>query len=335
MANKERPEERVNLMFLDSGAHSLYNAHVAEQGGGRKADPLEKKKLYKFYETPEFFQYVDAYCAYVKENMHAIDYYVNVDAIFNPEITWKVQKYIENEHGLKPVPVIHHGTPYKWVEKYLEDGHDLIGLGGMGQGVDSGSYLRWADEVYYNLCPASNDFKPIVKTHGFAMTAYRLLRRYPWWSVDSASWVKSGGFGMLYVPRQTRGKFDFSKDPFSISISATPPNAEKEENIERLKRVNRGAFLSKKRLHHPAIVGGKSFHTQPKVIRNAILDWLNFVDIPLGSVDENGQCVEKGVMSHHSSRKIANLHFFHAMQESLDPWPWAFKPNRPVMRGFF
>ena len=339
---KKRPEERIGLMFLDSGAHSLYTKYVINQNplGRRALDKRAKAELYKFYTSKEFFEYVDAYCNYVKENRAGIDYFVNVDAIFNPEITWDTQQYIEKEHGLRPVPVVHHGTPYKWIARYIEAGHDFIGLGGLGQEVTTQQYYAWADEVYSELCPASNDYKPIVRTHGFAMTAWKLLIRYPWWSVDSASWVKSGGFGMLYVPRQSRNrkgklKFDFTKEPYSISISATPPNPEKEENQLKLKQANAGAFWTKDRLSHPAVEGGKSFHTQPATVQRHILNWLEHVGIPLGSVDEAGQCVEKGVVSHHSSRKVANLHFFHAMQQSLPEWPWPFRLQKPIRKGFF
>ena len=325
--------EQVGCMFLDSGAHSLYNKHVFENLSLRGL--ADRSQIYAFYETPEYWGYVDRYAEYVKANLDGIDYYVNVDAIFDPDISWRTLKYLENEHGLSPVPVIHHGTELKWFERHLEAGYEFIGVGGVGQGVGLDEYFLWADRVYQLLCPASNGHKPIVRTHGFAMTAYRALIRYPWWSVDSASWVKSGGFGMMYVPRQTKGDFDFGKDPYTISISATPPNAEKEHNQERLKQENRRAFIDRPRLAHPAIVTGKSFHNMTPTLQRHVLDWLDRIGVPLGSIDEAGQMVEWGAMSHHAARKIANLHFFTALCDWLPEWPWPFKLDKPVRQGFF
>src|SRR5262245_14430222 len=62
--------------FLDSGAHSL---HMKFRGSGSK-----------FHETDAFWEYVDGYAAFVKEHEEEIDYYVNVDVIFDPEMSWRV-----------------------------------------------------------------------------------------------------------------------------------------------------------------------------------------------------------------------------------------------------
>lgn len=160
----------VGSLFLDSGAHSLYNKLI--HGKGRKA--------YDFFETPEFWEYVDSYAEFVKANKAGIDYYVNVDVIFNPEASWRVLKYLEEKHKLNPLPVIHHGEDLKWVKKHVDAGYDYIGLGGLGQAVTRDMYYQWADVVYDYLCPPPKRL-PIVKTHGFAMTAHALMVRYPWY----------------------------------------------------------------------------------------------------------------------------------------------------------
>ena len=260
---------------------------------------------------------------------------MNVDAIFNPELTWDVQQYMENEHGLNPVPVIHHGTDMKWIKHYVKRGHDLIGLGGLGQEVKADQYFRWADVVYEYLCPSKNNHLPIVRTHGFAMTAYNLLIRYPWWSVDSASWVKAGGFGSIYMPTMTNGKFDFVEAPTALSISATPPNPEKEDNQKLLALENDRALIKKRRLSNNAIQKGASYHNLPPKARDHVHKWLDEIEVPLGSVDENGDLVEWGVISHHAARKIANLKFFDRMCKFLPDWPWPYHRTSKKRKAFF
>lgn len=299
---KERPPEATNHFFLDSGAHSLYTKEVIAK---------KHSEGYRFYETPEFWSYVDRYCEFVKANTKGIDNYANVDVIFNPELSWEVLKYIENEHGLNPVPVIHYNTPLEWIDKHLDAGYEYLGIGGLGQEVMKYHYFQWADKVFERLCPASNDFKPIVKTHGFAITTWSILRRYPWFSVDSASWTKAGGFGIVYVPRPSNGTFSFDKQPFNIGMSFDSPS-----------KKNRGRHIF-------------SISTAE---RSYINRWLEKIGVPVGSVytdddaafglcepEDVGKMNEWGVVSHHSARKIANLRYYEALAASMPEWPWSFK----------
>lgn len=280
------------LFFLDSGAHSLYMREVHKS---------TKQDKYAFFETKPFWNYVDSYAAFVKEHENVIDYYANVDVIRNPDLTWKVQKYMERKHKLKPIPVIHYLTPMKWVEHYLEHGYTFIGLGGLGQGTTESSYLAWADRIFNRLCP-SPSYKPIVKIHGFAMTSYTLLRRYPWWSVDSASWTKSGAFGNVMCPHKRKGKFTFDTDPYVIATSEDSPTVKQ---------------------------AGRHYLTISVKEQNIFKEWLDEIGVPLGSTDKNGEKV-LGVLNHHTQRKIANLHFFERFRASLPDWPWAFKIKQPV-----
>lgn len=285
---KIKHKESIGTFFLDSGAHSLYTREVIKK---------EHSKGYDFYETDGFWKYVDSYADFVKRNKIGIDYYANVDVIFNPKLTWKVQKYMENQHGLRPVPVVHYGTDLKWLKKYLNDGHDYIGLGGLGQEVTREQYYNWADRVYDLLCD-NKERLPIVKTHGFAMTSYSLLWRYPWWSVDSASWAKSGAFGRIYLPRKKNGKYSFEVSPFSIAVSGQSPSMKKR---------------------------GQHICSIPKAEADMIKEWLAVIDVPFGSCDKEGQMIEWGVLSHHAARKIANLRFFKMMCDHLPVWPWPFR----------
>jgi len=278
----------VGSFFLDSGAHSIYTREVID---------LKGRNGYKFYETDEFYAYCDSYAGFIKRFGWAMDFYANVDAIFNPEVTWKVQQYLEREHGLRPVPVIHFGTPLKWITHYLERGYDFLGIGGLGQEVTKDEYYGWADRVFHLICPASNDKFPVVKTHGFAMTSWDLMRRYPWWSVDSASWIKAAAFGTVYVPHQRGGKFVFDEKPYSITMSGKSPNMKEQ---------------------------GKHITTVSSKEREIMLAWLSLHGIALGRYDGSGVEVERGVLTHHKPRAEANLRYFMAMSDSLPQWPWPF-----------
>lgn len=283
-------EVRSDILFIDSGAHSLYSREVINKAHASG---------YKYYDSPEFWTYVDEYCNWIKKRINSIDYYANVDVIFDPERSWKVLKYMENEHGLKPIPVIHFGTDLKWFDKHLNAGYEYLGIGGLGQEATRDIYMKWADKVFDFLCPRPTRL-PLIRTHGFAMTSFRLMTRYPFWSVDSASWSKAGGYGKIYVPHKRGGKFTFDVDPYMIAISTSSPTIKK--------KGTHVANLSK----------------QEAII---VKEWLEFIKIPLGEVDENNEMVTWGAFSHHEARAIANLRFFEAFIDWMPEWPWRFSIN--------
>lgn len=306
--SEEQKKERIRSLFLDSGAHSLFSKHILNVQGDKTSG-----WDYGWYKTKEFKKYVDDYATFVKENLDYLDYYVNVDVIFNPGLTWKVQQYIEKEHGLKPVPVIHYGTPIKWIEHYLNHGYEFLGIGGLGQTVRKEQYVAWADQVFNFLCD-NPERLPVARTHGFAMTSFELLKMYPWWSVDSATWVKAGGFGMVLIPMQKpRGTFNFDIKHMIVTFS--------EES--------------------PAVYGKgirqKSYHSMSTLEKDYVHEWLEFINVPLGSnktihkeslLDNDDETVreieEWGVISHHAARKIANLQFFKHFVDNLPEYPWPF-----------
>jgi hypothetical protein len=199
------------------------------------------------------------------------------------------------------LPVIHYGTPLKWVEKHLDEGYEYIGLGGIGQEISRYVYFRWADSVFNLLC-SNRKRLPIAKTHGFAMTAYGLLIRYPWYSVDSASWVKAAGFGNVFIPHKRNGKFVFSENPYILGMSDKSPY----------------------------VTGvGRHITTMRAAERAVVKEWLEFIDVPFGSE------TELGVTKHYHYRVMANLRFFEHAINSLPDWPWPFHGRGTTSFGVF
>lgn len=286
----------VNKIFIDSGAHTLYNKKVLGVG----------KSGYEFFKTAEFFQYVDEYAEFIKKHIDAIDYYANVDVIYNPELSWNTLKYLEEKHGLKPLPVIHCNTPLSWIDKHLDAGYTYLGIGGLGQGITKDVFKVWADRLFTRICPAP-DYLPIVKTHGFAMTAYGLLFRYPWYSVDSATWAKAGGFGKIMVPHKRNGKFVYDIRPYEVFVSEESPSAK---------------------------IHGKHYLTLNASEKSIIKEWLELIKVPLGTLSKPDTPDDFGVLNRHVERKQANLMFFEKMLESLPTYPWPYKVSRTATVGF-
>lgn len=315
-------------IFVDSGAHSIYNIEVLKlqdkvdrkssdkrvlkRDGGLLGKPPVKWGGGRFDHfnldkgTP-FRKYCNSYAKYIKE-IQALPggdkvLFANVDAISNPKKTLEIQRYFENEHGVQPVPIVHYGTPMSYVDKYLKPEYDLLGVGGLGQGVSRHEYLGWGNIFFGHICPKSNRYEPMIKTHGFAMTSHELMRKWPWWSVDSATWVKLSAYGWLYLPRwSAKGqRWMFEKPPLMINFSERSPQKKK------LTKHFDGRMIPN--------------------IKETAERWLARIGMTLGSVDGEGEVDEFGVSSHHRARSIANLTYLMDFGDSLPEYPWAYHPG--------
>lgn len=292
---KEKKIGIVESHFLDSGAFTLWTkaAEYHKEHGGDE---------WAYYDTDEFWEYIDSYAAFIKEYKVAIDLYANVDAIPNPGLTWRNQKYLEKKHGLSPVPVVHYPTNTKWLKRYMNAGYKIIGLGGLVGSMMKKSCQNWIDECFDIVCDTPNRL-PKVKIHGFGVTSYKSLLCYPWWSVDSAAWDKIASFGGICVPHKRGGKFVFNTPPYIMKISMESPQA-------------------KTRSHFLTLSQGE---------RDIVKDWLKFIDIPIGKLDKKGEVKEKGVVTFHVYRRIANLLFYDMMVKSLPEWPWPFRMKEETL----
>lgn len=294
-------------IFVDSGAHTLYNLYVLKHGPriGKHGRPLAKPLVrwsqgdFSYYDLKkgsEFRTFCDSYAGFMKKMQGNGVLLANIDAISNPDLTWEIQRFFEEEHGVRPIPIVHYGTPMKYVDRYI--GYPLLGVGGLGQGVSRHEYFSWADEFFIHICPKENDYLPLIRTHGFAMTSWELICRYPWWSVDSATWVKLSAYGWLYIPRWRQGCFRFDEPPMMINFSHRSPQ---------------------KKIAH------KHYDNLREEHKIDVTRWLEHNGMTLGSVIGKGKKAEVdsiGISSHHRARSIANLTYLKDLEESRPKWPY-------------
>ena len=274
--------------FFDSGSFTLRTTSV--KWGKANGRPWRD-----YYETTEFWEYVDAYAEFVKEHRQGIDLFVNVDVIPDAELTWRNQQYLEEKHGLRPVPVVHFGTDLKWLQRYIDEGHELIGLGGLVRRDFAKEREAWIGRCFDLICDNPQRL-PVVKLHGFGVTSYPLLIRYPWWSVDSSSWSKHSAFGAIPVPHKRRGVFTFDVIPYLVDMSSD----------------------SKAPDH---------FLGMSPAEKSIVEEWLDEIGVPLG-VGKGEEIKEYGVSNRHYERNLACLLFFERLRDWLPAWPWPFQATR-------
>ena len=145
---------------------------------------------------------IPAYCEYVQKNIDIIEIVDGVllasvlDGIGDPLKTWQNQLHMESL-GVKPLPCFHYGEDERWLEHYMVN-YDYIALGGMVP-ISTPQLIHWLDRIFERyLCDNTGRLK--IKVHGFGLTSLPLMKRYPWYSVDSSTWVMWSANGMLLVP---------------------------------------------------------------------------------------------------------------------------------------
>ena len=132
---------------------------------------------------------IDDYAFFIKNNIENIELYANLDIIGDAVATTKNQEHLESL-GLNPLPTFHYGSSYSELTKLIQK-YDYIGLGGLVP------IARYRDKLKKHLdtCFAIiSRIKPTLKTHGWGMTSHFAVTRYPFYSVDSTSWLVGGKF---------------------------------------------------------------------------------------------------------------------------------------------
>lgn len=173
-------------VFLDSGAFSAHSLKVTID--------------------------INAYCDYIirnKDILRVEDGAVMasvLDGIGDPQKTYEHQVFMEKK-GAKPLPCYHFGEDERWLEYYVKN-YEYITIGGL-VGKSARDQEVWLDRVW-NKHMLDSSGRPKLKVHGFGMTSPALMKRYPWYSCDSSSWIQSAAFGNIYTSEY--GPISVSKD---------------------------------------------------------------------------------------------------------------------------
>ncbi len=149
---------------------------------------------------------LDEYIEFIKKNERYISIYANLDVIGDPAETWKNQKYMESK-GLNPLPCYHIGEPKKWLKRYMKN-YDYIALGGMVSESRAELTLH-LDEIWEDIL-TDDEGHAKLKVHGFGLSGLRTILRYPWYSVDSTTWLLTSRIGEVYIPKARKdGEWDY------------------------------------------------------------------------------------------------------------------------------
>lgn len=198
----DRIRAQGDKVFLDSGAFSAFTL-------GKQID-------------------LPAYCDYIHRNADIIDMASVLDGIGDPLKTFQNQKAME-ALGTKPLPCFHYGEDERYLEYYIEN-YEYITIGGMVP-ISTPQLILWLDRIWAKYLTDGSG-RARLKVHGFGLTSVPLMTRYPWYSVDSSSWIQLAAHGNVFIPKF--GQF---------AISARSPNVKVEgQHVDTLAPIHREAL---------------------------------------------------------------------------------------------
>lgn len=154
-------------LFIDSGAFSAFTSGVS-------------------IDINEYIYFLKK----LKPHQYAV-----LDDLTDPDLTLRNQAIMEKA-GLHPIPTFHVGEPLKYLDDYMKR-YDYIALGGM---VGAENLETWLKGVWQHIYRT----KPRLKVHGFGLTTQGHIQPYPFYSVDSSSYLAPPRFGV--VPLWSPGK---------------------------------------------------------------------------------------------------------------------------------
>ncbi|MCK5235414.1 MAG: hypothetical protein KAR06_00400 [Deltaproteobacteria bacterium] len=126
------------------------------------------------------------------------------------------------DNGLDPIPVFHYGEDFSWLKEMIDVGCEYIGISPTTDKTTS-QKRAWLDKVFNYI--TDSEGRALVKTHAFGVTAIPLLVRYPWYTADSTSWIRTARFGGIFLPKKAAsGEYDYGKVPLKIDVSGRSPS---------------------------------------------------------------------------------------------------------------
>ncbi len=306
-------ENMIEKLIMDSGAFSAWNSDT----------------------------HIDfnAYIEYCLEYQDKIKYVVNLDvipAVPGQRIISKEERELsamvsygnarrmiaEGIPKEKIIHVFHQHEDFKWLERMVEN-FNYIGLSPANDRTTE-EKMKWLDACMAYV--TDEEGFPIIKMHGFAVTAYDLIVRYPWFSVDSATWCQESARGLIYMPSLRNGKHTHDKAPLRVRIGFNSPIESDRQHFVNYSPIQKnividylackGYTLGNSSCQYSLVPIKKGTRAPIRFCRHE-----NGCEGPIPELGCVENIIEVGVINDHYFRSQLNVLYFQDFQESVTPYP--------------
>lgn len=162
--------QQCKLFLLDSGAFTFMNN--------------SKKEV-------NWDQYVESYANFINKYNIENFFELDIDNIVGIKEVERLRNKLETLTKKKCIPVWHKSRGLEYWEKMCKD-YDYVAIGGIvTKEIKPQEYKYFTPML--KIAKENN-----CKVHGLGFTGVKHLHKYPFYSVDSTSWVSGWRFGTLY-----------------------------------------------------------------------------------------------------------------------------------------
>jgi hypothetical protein len=185
----------------------LWSYYYFREGGDREGDPRQQLLRIFGADRPSIFLDSGAYSAFAQAQPIRVsdyadyldrygslfDHVASLDVIQDPEGSKRNLQFLRERGHQRVLPVFHGGEPWSLFEDYCESS-DYVALGGIAGAnvsVKDPRVLRWLDKAFLLADHHGTDL------HGFGLSAFQVLRGFPWASIDSTAWHSGIRWGQV------------------------------------------------------------------------------------------------------------------------------------------
>jgi hypothetical protein len=224
--------------------------------------------------------------------------------------------------GVNTIPVFHlriddksKDDGYYYLDKYFEQ-TDYVCVGGIAR-LNTDQRVYGLDALWDHVHKIG--VNKTHKLHGLGLTRIRLMVRYPWFSVDSATAIKNAGMGQIFIPRMTdKGTWDYIKGRmYRVSDQA----GHVPDSIASFYGLPHGGEQQTKILKYCQEVG----YPLPETIEGRVLrprksrpGETRLHPFSLGLKILNGAEVADDLSNNYKMRELHNFAFFNGLVNSIN-----------------
>lgn len=210
-------------------------------------------------------------------------------------------------------------------------------------------------KIWLNSCMpyvTDSEGKATIKFHGFAVTSFDLMRRYPWESIDSSTWAVAGGRGVAMVPHTKNGgtEWNWGAEPRKLTLSCidarkehfrwlTSGHGDQKRNILKyLEEIGIPFGESRFRCaYKDEVLDENTRPVSSSFVQHMIKDdpngdkidtpgmlWSSVLPSEVRWVEV---VVEKGAINYWKYRQYMNAYFLNKFVDDLNTKHTAYKPN--------
>ena len=186
---------QIQPKYLLLSYHYFKNVKLEEwcRSLGYKPQILLDSGAYSAYNSGKSISIID-YMEYIRKNEEYIYRYVNLDVIGDSELSYMFYLIMKNKK-FKPIPVFHYQENELWLQRYIEDGHTFIMLGGCKPITDE-VVIPWINDIVHRY--------PDISFHVLGKSSRKIIERCPAvYSFDSTTWIMQAIMG---EPKHIKGK---------------------------------------------------------------------------------------------------------------------------------